>query len=56
MPNLAHLIGIAIVVFASHPGITHEWRLFVVTGFLGGLTTFSSFSAEVTVPEVTSTG
>lgn len=44
-----YLIGIAIVVFASHPGITHEWRLFVVTGFLGGLTTFSSFSAEVTV-------
>ena len=25
-----------------------EWRLFVVTGFLGGLTTFSTFSAEVT--------
>jgi len=43
-----YLIGIAIVVFAQHPGITHEWRLFIVTGFLGGLTTFSTFSAEVT--------
>ena len=45
----AYLIGIAIVVFANHPGLGHEWRLFAVTGFLGGLTTFSSFSAEVTV-------
>jgi len=44
-----YLIGIAIVVFASQPGITHEWRLFIVTGVLGGLTTFSTFSAEVTV-------
>ncbi len=43
-----YLIGIAIVMFAHHPGITHEWRLFIVTGFLGGLTTFSTFSAEVT--------
>lgn len=45
----AYLIGIAIVVFANHPGLGQEWRLFAVTGFLGGLTTFSSFSAEVTV-------
>jgi len=44
-----YLIGIALVVFSSHPGITQEWRLFIVTGFLGGLTTFSSFSAEITV-------
>ena len=44
-----YLIGIALVVFASHPGITHEWRLFLVTGFLGGLTTFSTFSAEAVV-------
>jgi len=30
------------------PGLAPEWRLFAVTGFLGGLTTFSTFSAEVT--------
>ncbi|MCO6435228.1 CrcB family protein, partial [Nitrosomonas nitrosa] len=29
-----------------HPEIAPEWRLFVITGFLGGLTTFSTFSAE----------
>ena len=33
-------------VFSSHPGLSPAWRLFAVTGFLGGLTTFSSFSAE----------
>ncbi len=40
------LIGIAVAFFASHPGLSPGWRLFAVTGFLGGLTTFSSFSAE----------
>jgi CrcB protein len=47
--NLAggYLIGIAIAFFAQHPGLTPEWRLFIITGFLGGLTTFSTFSAEV---------
>ncbi|MBS3887286.1 MAG: fluoride efflux transporter CrcB [Dethiobacter sp.] len=40
------LIGISVAFFGSHPGLTPEWRLFVVTGFLGGLTTFSTFSAE----------
>ena len=47
--NLAggYLIGMAIAFFAQHPGLTPEWRLFIVTGFLGGLTTFSTFSAEV---------
>lgn len=44
-----YLIGIAIAVFARHPQLSAEWRLFVVTGFLGGLTTFSTFSAEVTM-------
>jgi CrcB protein len=41
-----YLIGIAVAYFANHPGVTHEMRLFIVTGFLGGLTTFSTFSAE----------
>lgn len=42
-----YLIGIAVAFFGNNPGLSPEWRLFVVTGFLGGLTTFSSFSAEV---------
>ena len=42
-----YLIGLAIAVFAQQPGLPPEWRLFIVTGFLGALTTFSSFSAEV---------
>jgi len=49
--NLAggYLIGIAIAFFSHNPQLTPEWRLFVVTGFLGGLTTFSSFSGESVV-------
>ena len=43
-----YLIGLAFALFADNPGLAPEWRLFVVTGFLGGLTTFSSFSVEVT--------
>lgn len=43
-----YLIGIALAVFAQHPQLAPEWRLFVITGFLGALTTFSTFSAEVT--------
>lgn len=42
-----YLIGLAIAWFAQHPGLAPEWRLLLVTGFLGGLTTFSTFSAEV---------
>jgi CrcB protein len=42
-----YLIGIAIAYFAQHPGLAPEWRLLIITGFLGGLTTFSTFSAEV---------
>jgi CrcB protein len=40
------MIGIAVAVFERYPGLPVEWRLFAVTGFLGGLTTFSTFSAE----------
>jgi CrcB protein len=49
LANLAggYLVGVAVAVFASHAGLPPEARLFVVTGFLGGLTTFSTFSAEV---------
>ena len=42
-----YLIGFAVAFFGNNPQISPEWRLLVVTGFLGGLTTFSSFSAEV---------
>lgn len=41
------MIGLALAWFERHPGLPPEARLFVVTGFLGGLTTFSTFSAEV---------
>jgi CrcB protein len=42
-----YIIGMALALFASHPGLAPEWRLFMITGFCGGLTTFSTFSAEV---------
>jgi len=42
-----YMIGLAIAFFGSNPNLSPEWKLFVITGFLGGLTTFSSFSAEV---------
>ncbi|MFN3568828.1 MAG: fluoride efflux transporter CrcB [Polaromonas sp.] len=42
-----YLIGVCIAVFQSLPQLDPVWRLMLVTGFLGGLTTFSSFSAEV---------
>ncbi len=45
----ASLIGVALAFFSSHPGISPAWRLFAVTGFLGGLTTFSTFSGEAMV-------
>lgn len=40
------LIGMAIGFFSKHPDVFPTARLFVITGFLGGLTTFSSFTAE----------
>ena len=42
-----YLIGICLAVFQALPQLDPAWRLAIVTGFLGGLTTFSSFSAEV---------
>ncbi|MDM0113553.1 fluoride efflux transporter CrcB [Variovorax sp. J22R133] len=42
-----YLIGIMIATFQFIPELSPIWRLAIVTGFLGGLTTFSSFSAEV---------
>ena len=41
------LVGFAVAWLGRHPGLPPELRLFVITGFLGGLTTFSTFSAEV---------
>ncbi|VTU39256.1 chromosome condensation membrane protein [Variovorax sp. PBS-H4] len=42
-----YLIGIAVALFQALPQLDPAWRLLLITGFLGGLTTFSSFSAEV---------
>jgi len=44
----AYVIGCAVGAFAQWPVIAPEWRLLIVTGFCGGLTTFSTFSAEIT--------
>ena len=43
-----YLVGLAVATFQLLPNLDPVWRLALVTGFLGGLTTFSSFSAEVT--------
>jgi len=45
----AYVIGAAIAWFAQAPGVAPEWRLLIITGFCGGLTTFSTFSAEIAV-------
>lgn len=42
-----YLVGLAIAFFTALPNLAPEWRLLVITGFCGGLTTFSTFSAEV---------
>lgn len=42
-----YLVGMAVAYFAANTTLAPEWRLLAITGFLGGLTTFSTFSAEV---------
>lgn len=42
-----YLVGVCVAVFQVLPNLDPVWRLALVTGFLGALTTFSSFSAEV---------
>ena len=42
-----YLVGVAVGAFQAMPQLDPVWRLLLITGFLGGLTTFSSFSAEV---------
>lgn len=44
----AYIIGLAVGFFTQNAGIPPEWRLLIITGFCGGLTTFSTFSAEIT--------
>ena len=40
-------IGLSLGVFNAMPGLAPEWRLLIITGFLGGITTFSTFTAEI---------
>ena len=42
-----YIVGLAVAYFAQMPGLSPEWRLLIITGFCGGLTTFSTFSVEI---------
>lgn len=43
----AYVVGFAIAYIGSNASISTTWRLFIITGFAGGLSTFSTFSAEL---------
>jgi CrcB protein len=43
-----YIVGLAIAFFTRRPDLEPAWRLFVITGLMGGLSTFSTFSAELT--------
>ncbi|HEY6482997.1 MAG TPA: fluoride efflux transporter CrcB [Steroidobacteraceae bacterium] len=45
----SYVIGAAMAFFAQAPDVAPEWRLLIITGFCGGLTTFSTFSAEIAI-------
>ncbi|RFC62351.1 fluoride efflux transporter CrcB [Fulvimarina endophytica] len=40
------LMGVLVELLARKFGMSQQWRLFLATGFLGGFTTFSSFSLD----------
>ena len=42
-----YVVGLALAIFAARPELSDGWRLFVITGLAGGLSTFSTFSAEL---------
>ncbi len=42
-----YIVGLAVAFFAQREDLPVEWRLLIVTGFCGGLTTFSTFSSEI---------